>query len=272
MRVLLAALVLVSVGCSTRPTTYQLSTKDKDGYSDKNMDNLLRVATFKGNSATSKETAELYAKFRAIEICEELGNTLTHIMLVKDNTYSKEISQTTATAPTYYYGMSPYYGRGGAYGRGYGMGYGTVSTTTLNDTYTYPMFDAYFECVDRPVDARVSLTNLSASQMKDIVKDLQGAVQVEEVLDDSPNKGTLEKGDIVVRVNNERVEKIIDVYHLLRKPGGSKFRAEVYRNGVKKMVDVKLADVTDQVTESQKEIIKQACKVKDLKDKNKLCK
>ena len=271
MRFLLIALTLSFVGCATRPSTYKLSKPNaKEGYSDKNMDNLLRVATFQGNSATTKESAELYAKFRAIEICEELGNTLTHIMLVKDNTFSKEISQTTASGPSYYYGMSPYYGHYS--GTGVGMGYGTVSTTTSNDTYTYPMFDVYFECVDKPVDARISLINLSSSQMKEIVKDLQGAVQVDAVLEDSPNKGKIQKGDIVTRVNGERVEKIIDVYHMFRRPNASKYEVELYRNGVKKMVEVKQSDVTEQVAESQKEILKAACKMKDLKEDNKLCK
>lgn len=274
MRVLLSALVLSLVGCATTPTTYKLSKggKEKEGYSDKNMDNLLRIATFQGNSATKKETAELYAKFRAIEICEELGNNLTHIMLVKDNTFSKEISQTTANGPDYYYGASPYYGRYGGYGAGWGMGYGTVTTTTSNDTYTYPMFDVYFECVDKPMDAGVQLINLSASQMKTIVKDLQGAVQVDSVVDGSPNKGRIEKGDIIVRANGERVEKIIDVYHMFRKPSISNYQVELYRNGVKKIVEVKMADVTQQVTDAQNEIIKAACKVKDLKENNKLCK
>jgi hypothetical protein len=274
MRVLLIALTLAAVGCATTPTPYQLSNKDKDGYSDKNMDSLLRVATFKGNSATKKETAELYAKFRAIEICKEMGNNLTHILLVRDNTYSKEISQTTANGPSYYYGMSPYYGHYGAYGAGMGggYGYGTVTTTTSNDTYTYPMFDVYFECVDKPLDAGISLINLSSSQMKTIVKDLQGAVQVDAVLDESPNKGKIEKGDIVVKANGERVEKIIDVYHMFRKPSISNYQVELYRNGVKKTVPVAMTDVTEKVAAAQKEIIKEACKAKELKDTNKLCK
>lgn len=271
MRLLSVLLLLSLIACSTRPTSYQ-PIKDKQGYSDKNMDNLLRMTTFQGNSATSKKTAELYAKFRAIEICHKVNRPLAHIMLVKDNSYSEEISQTTSTGPTYSYGMSPYYGVYGGAGPGWGMGYGTTTTTTSNDTYNYPMFDVYFECVDKAMDARVSLINLSASQMSELVKDVQGAVQVDAVLDDSPNKGRIQKGDIIIRVNGERVEKIIDVYHAFRKPSVNTFQLEFFRDGVRKTTMASFADVTKQVEESQREIIKEACRNGDMKSTNKLCK
>ena len=70
MRLILLVYLLVSFGCATSPTKY-VESSGKQGFSDKSIENHLYVATFMGNSATGKETAELYAKFRAIEVCYE---------------------------------------------------------------------------------------------------------------------------------------------------------------------------------------------------------
>lgn len=270
MRVLLVVSVLVLVGCSSSPTPYMEFKKDQ-GYSDQILNTNLRMTTFKGNSSTKKESAELYAKFRALEICEDQKKPYTHIMLVKDKTYDKEIAQTTTTGPSYYYGASPYYGRYGGYG-GVGYAYGSASTTTYNETYTYPVFEVYFECVDRPLDAGVSLINLSSSQMETLVKDLQGGVQVDDVLKDSPNQGKIQKADIIITAGGERVDKVIDVYSASRKNPGQPMKVEFFRNGVKKVTTASFADVTEMVAEAQKEIKKKGCEVEGMKDKSKLCK
>lgn len=269
MQYLLILMLLSILGCSSRPTGY-VPEKDKLGYSDKTIGNDLRMASFQGNAKTSKENAELYAKFRAIEICHELNRTHTHFLTVKDMSYSKEISQTTTAGPSYYYGMSPYYGRYG--GMGGGMYYGSAGTTTYNETYTYPMFDVYFECTHKPMDARVALTNVTQSQMQSLVKDLKGGVQVDDVLKDSPNAGKILKADIIIKANGERVDKVIEVYQASRKNMDQPFKVELIRNGVRKTVQVKFKDVSELVAESQKEIIQAACKQDVIKEKSKVCK
>jgi hypothetical protein len=259
MRVLLFLIILSAVSCSTSPSLYAPS-KDKQGYTDETVVDGLRLATFQGNSATKKSSAELYAKFRAIEICFDLKKPYTHILDVRDKTYSKEITQASSTGPSYYYGMSPYYG----HGAGMGMSYGTTSTTISNETYTYPMFDVYFECVDKPLDARVALIVLSQSQMQTLVKDLKGAVQVDNVLEDSPDQGKIQKGDIIIKANGERVTTVLDVFKAARKAKQQNFRIEFFRDGIKKQTEISFLDVSNLVDEVQKDILKQACKVDEI--------
>lgn len=265
MRIYLFLILLIIAACST-PTQYVPETKNK-GFSDKTIENDLRVASFQGNAKTKKETAELYAKFRAMEVCHELGRRYTHLLLVKDKTFSK-ITQTSSTTPNYYYGMAPYYGRYG----GYGMAYSTPTTTTSSESSTFPFYEVYFECVEEPVDARISFIDLSSSQMDKLVSDLKGAIQVNEVLSDSPNIGKLQKADIVYKVAGERVTTIIEAYHAARKSKNQSVMVEFFRDGMKKQTLVSFKNVAELVEQSQNEIIKEACKLDDLKNKNDLCK
>lgn len=266
MKLVLLILLGSICACSTSPTKY-VASKGEDGYSDKVISPNLRMTEFLGSSATKKESAELYAKFRAIEICLQNKAKYAHILLVKDKTFDKEITQTTTYYPSYYYGASPYYGR---YGTSYYSGY--ASTHSWNESYTYPLFEVYFECVDAPVDARMSFKPLSQSQMKEFVKDIKGAVQVDEILPDSPNKNQLKVADIIISANGTRVENILELFKASRSSLGSKFTVEFFRDGVKKNADVKYLDVTEMVAHSQAQIIKEACKVSDIKDTNPLCK
>lgn len=271
MRLMLSFLILAAIGCSSNPTGY-VPSKNKQGYSDRIVENELRVATFQGNYSTKKDKAELYAKFRALEICRDMGKTYTHIFVVKDKSYAKEVTQTTSSSPNYYYGMSPYYGGVGMYGTGVGVAYGATSTHTSTDTHTYPMFEVYFECTEKPLDARISLSNLSEAQMETLVKDVQGGVQVEEVLPDSPNIGKLQKADIIYKANGERVTTVLDVYRAARKVNQQNLKVDFFRDGKPKETTVSFIDVTEMVDHAQKEILKEACKIDVIKDKQAICK
>lgn len=267
----LLAFIMMSVvvaSCSTSPSKYA-PFKDKQGYSDKFIDPNLKMASFQGNSNTDKDRAELYAKFRAIEICTENNRKYTHILRVRDKTFSKEISQVSTASPSYYYGMSPYYSRAGV---GMGVAYMPVSTMTSNETYTYPSFEVYFECVDKALDARISLQDLSYSQVSNFMKDVMGAPQVDDVLSDSPNTGLLKKGDIIVTANGERVGNTVDLFKASRKSMNKPLQVEFYRDGVRRTAKVRFSDVSALVAESQAEIIKKACKIDGIKGVSPLCK
>lgn len=266
------ALIFLIVSCATGPTRYVESGKSKQGYTDKIIDNNLRMTSFQGNSSTKKDQAQLYAKFRAIEICHEMNRTYTHILSIKDSTFDKEEVE-TIESPSYYYGVSPYYGRYGYGGWGGGMTvYGPVTTQTRSETYTYPQFDIYFECVEKALDARMSFSVLSSSQMKDFVKDLKGAVQVKEILPDSPNKNRFKVADIVTKANGTRVSTVVELYQAYKEAPDGKLQLEVIRDGVKKNISVKFTDVTRMVAEAQAEITKEACKLEGIKDVRKICK
>lgn len=271
MRIMHFLMILVVVACSSSPTSYAPS-KNKEGYTDETIGNDLRMATFQGNSSTKREPAELYAKFRAIEVCSELGKPYTHLLKIKDKSFSKEIVSSTTTTPSYYYGMSPYYGGYRGMGPGMGVGYSVGSTSTRSDTYEYPLFEVYFECVDKAFDARLSFIEVSASQMKDLIKDLQGAIQIDEVLPESPNRGKLEKGDILIKAGGERITSLVEGFHAARRNIGQALRVEFFRNGMKKQTDMSFLDVSEQVKAAQDEIIKSGCKDEKIKESSSLCK
>lgn len=269
MKLMALVMIFVMYACSSS-SSYK-AKKGDDGYTDQIIDGDLRMVTFQGNSKTSKERAETFAKFRAIEICNEMNSPLTHILVVKDQSFQKEISQASTYYPTYY-GAAPYYGRYGPYGSGVNMYYAPAGTTVYNETYEYPKFDVYFECVTKAMDSRVSFKPLSQSQVSQFSKDMKGGVQVDEVLPDSPNKNVVKSADIILKANDSRVGSIIELYKESRKTGGNNLKLDIVREGKPKVVTAKFIDVTDMIAESQNEIIKEFCKLTKTEEKNKLCK
>lgn len=264
---------LIYSSCSTSPTQYTESTdKKKNGFTDATIDENLKKVEFLGNSSTKKDKAEAYAKFRAVEICRK-QDKLTHILLVTDKTFDKDISYTTSYYPTYYYGAAPYYGRYGYHGGGVAMYSGSPQMQTTNETYTYPYYEVYFECMNDPIDSKVSFKPLSSSQVKDFVKDLKGAVQVDEILPDSPNRNILKSADIIVKANNERVGNKLELYQASRRnPRGNKFILDIFREGKPMKVEVNFEDVTELVTHAEKGIVKEGCKDPSVQKVSKLCK
>lgn len=273
MRSIAILSLIALVGCASEPASYKESS-GKVGYSDKIVDTNLKISTFEGNSSTKKEKAQLYAKFHAIELCKEMNQPLTHILTIRDTTFDKEVTQTNTYAPTYYYGVAPYYGRYGAYGAGVSMygAYGPTNTQTTTDVKTIPRFDVYFECVAKALDARMSFKGLSADNMKQLMKDVKGGVQIEEILPDSPNKGTLQVGDIIIKGNGTRVEKVVELYQAHRNSNADKFTVEFFRNGKRKTAVVKFLDVSEMVSSAQAEILKEACKEDGIKGVRDICK
>lgn len=268
MKIVTILLVLSVFGCATKPTEYR-SMKKQEGYKERVVENDLLSVTFKANSSTKKERAELFAKFRAIESCQEKGKSLTHILDVVDKTRSQQVTKTDSIGPAYYYGMSPFYGRYYGAGWGMGMGFNTVSTRSWNETYTYPEYEVFFQCVNDVKDARIYFKQISAETMKILVKDLKGSLQVERVLDDSPNKGAIEVGDIILKVNGERIESVLELFRIAKNKTAT---LDILREGEKKKVSLKLIDVSNIVKETQNGTISAACGKDKLKEKREICK
>jgi C-terminal processing protease CtpA/Prc len=265
MRIFPVLLIFSVVGCSTQ-TSYAPKKKEY-GYSDESIGEELKVATFKGNGQTDKDTAEVYAKYRAIEVCKEQGKPYTHLLQVNDKSYTKDDSAPANSA--YYYGSSPYYGRVGY--STVGMMYGSGQTMSSKN-YTFPQYEVYYECVDRPIDARVALKDISFSQMQSLVKDLKGGVQVDDVLADSPNKGKIQKADIIIKAGGERVGSVTEIFQVARKSSDPNLKIEFFRDGQRKETYVNFLDVTELVAEAQDEIIKDACKHKTVEKIESNCK
>lgn len=268
-------ILLLLVSCASHdPTPYQKQKKKKLGYSDKHSENL-RISTFRGNAYTSRQRAQRYAEFRAIEICRTTSQEHTNILDIFDKTVEKEVTRSSGTSwgPSYF-GMYPYYSRYSSFG--IGAGFNTISSNSWNETITYPVIEAYFTCENKVFRPDLIFKELKAVQIKHLVKDVKGAIQVEKIPEKSPNKKTVELGDIILKANGLRVEK---VYELIQMFGtkNKEVTVQLLREGERKNITLKSKEVTEEVTEAEKKIIKKVCKDKNKEDqeqlkKSQLCK
>jgi hypothetical protein len=258
IHMLIRLLVLILfVSCSTsKPTPYQ-HEKKKEGYHDGDFEEL-KVASFKANSYTKKEIAERYAEFRAIEKCRETDKKHANIIDIYDKTVEKTVTRTTGTnwGPSYGYGMYPYYSRYSSVG--FGVGYSTVSGTSWDEKLVYPIMEVYYNCSDKIYRPLIIMKEISAEQMKLLVKDLKGGLQVQKIEEKSPNLKKIELGDIILKANGKRIER---VYELIRLFDGkdSVVTLSILREGRPLMTKITANDVTADVETKEQEIIQKVC-------------
>lgn len=268
----LLCLLILFVGCSSNERTkYKRYNKKNGGYKERTLENGLRIVSFHANSYTKKKLASTFARFRAIEVCTEENFKLAHLLDSFDRTQSKTITRTTSSGyPSYYYGMSPFWNR--YHGFGYGMGWSTQTGSSWNETIQYPEVEVIYECANDVYEPQVELREVSAEEMKHLVKDLRGALQIESFPAESPDKKTLRVGDIILRGNGERVQERYQLISLFRKNKDHKIEVEIMRDGqLKTGLTLTGVDATEKMLKAQKEIIQSACKSKEIKEK-KLCK
>jgi hypothetical protein len=256
--------LFILLGCaSNKPTPYQ-KEKKKEGYQEKTFEDL-NVTTFKGNSHTKREQAQLYAQFRAIEICRESEKKLANIIDVFDKTVEKNYIRSTGSgwAPSYsYFGGYPYYSRYS--GIGIGVGYNTMSTNSWNEKLFYPIIEVYYTCSDQVFRPQLIFKEISADQVKHLVKDIKGAIQVERIAETSPNKNAVELGDIILKANGKRIEKVYELISLFNKDS-REISVLLLREGEKVVSKIKSTDITAEVKKTESEIIRTTCRKKTKK-------
>ena len=267
----LLSLMILLVGCSSNDRTkYKPYNKKHGGYKERVLDNGLRIVSFHANSYTKKNLASTFARFRAIEICQAENFKLAHILDSFDRTQSKTITRTSSTGyPSYYYGMSPFWNR--YHGFGYGIGWNSQSGSSWNETIQYPEVEVIYECAHDVYEPQVELREVSAEEMKHLVKDLRGALQIESLPSDSPDKKNLQVGDIILRGNGERVQERYQLLSLFRRNKDHKIKVELLRDGqLTTNLILTGVDATEKMLKAQRDIVKSACKHKEIKEK-KLC-
>ncbi len=244
------------VSCATKPTPYK-SEKDKEGYSDQ-QDGNFRIATFKANSVSKKGKAQRYAEFRAIETCHELKGFHANILDIADKTIEKDITRTSGTnwGPSYGFGMYPYYSRYSSFG--FGIGMNTMSGSSWKEKVISPIIEAWYTCTEKVYRPKLFLKEISAEESKLLVKDLKGSIQVVKVPEDSPNKESLQDGDIILKANGKRVEKVYDLIALFDKPE-SEVTAQLLRDGEKILTKLRAVEVTEEVVKTEEEIVADVC-------------
>lgn len=258
---LILALVLIASCSTTKPTPYQ-KEKKKQGYRDTTFEEL-KVASFKGNNYTRKDKAQLYAQFRAIESCLSDENTHANIIDIFDKTIQKEITRSSGSSwgPSYY-GMYPYYSRYSSFGLS--AGFNTINTNSWSETLVFPVIEIYYTCSEFVYRPQVIFKELTADEIKHLVKDVKGAIQVEKILENSPNAKSLELGDIILKANGKRIEKVFELIRMFNKEM-KEVNVQLLRDGDRQVARIKSVDITPDVAKAEKDIIDKVCKSK--KDK-----
>lgn len=267
-------ILFLAVSCASNdPTPYQRQKKKEMGYSDKQLENL-RIATFRGNAYTSRERAQRYAEFRAIEVCRGTQEEHANILDIFDKTVEKQITRSSGTSwgPSYF-GMYPYYSRYSSFG--IGAGFNTISSDSWSETIAFPVMEAYFTCENKVYRPDLIFKELPADRIKHLVQDVKGAIQVEKIPEKSPNEKSVELGDIILKANGKRVEKVYQLIHSFG-PRDQEVTLQLLREGERKKVTLRSKEVTKEVNEAEKKIISKVCKEKDKEEqkqlkKSKLC-
>ena len=223
----------------------------------------MKVARFKANSYTKKEKAELFAEFRAIENCRETENKRANIIDIFDKTEEKIVTRTSGTnwGPSYGFGSYPYYSRYPGYGYGVGIDMSTSSGTMWNEKVAYPNLEVYYECRDKIFRPQILFKEINAETMKLLVKDLKGGLQVEKLPETSPNHKKIELGDIVLKANGKRIEKVFELVRLFDS-ADSKVTLSILREGRPLTAKVTAVDVTTEVDKTEQDIISKVCSMK----------
>ncbi|CAN5416792.1 hypothetical protein BH10BDE1_BH10BDE1_27910 [soil metagenome] len=274
-----AALTLTS-GCVTR-TAYQ-PMNESGGYSDAKLDERVSVARFAGNAHTHKDDAALFSQFRAIEICRERGFQIARFFDVRDLTTSQDVQRSSTvnnTAPTHFNGTANSNTNLNSTGNGFANAntqtniYGTFtggqtssSSRTWTETYVFPTFDTTFACSNGTFITKIKLKPISSDEMKPFVKDLLGAVQVEEFIDGSPNREVLKVGDLITKVNGERLTSLVQFSSMVdAAKDKSKLIVSLVREGKAIAIKLKAVDATLYFAEEAEKLIRSACTVPEVK-------
>jgi hypothetical protein len=259
-------MLLTIAACGTSRSKYQ-AYKKGEGYREEQLAEGVKLVRFKGNRHTAKAQAQLFAQFRAVELCLEAGAKLAHILAMNDQSLRRDVTRTSSTffAPGFYHGMGmyPYWGR--YPGFGFSAGLHSMQADSWRETLVYPEMSVFYQCEQQVFEPMLSLREVSPDEMKLLVKDLKGALQVEQVLPGSPNQKALLEGDIILRVEGSRVQSVMELLRALKATPGREVAVEFFRDGVRQRGTMRSTDVTEELIKSQQQIIERACKKKDVK-------
>ncbi len=214
----------------------------------------------------------MFPRFHTLEECRKRNQPLSHIIGVVDKSSTKKIIRTDSDSwgPSYYYGMgmSPFYSRYSGFG--FSTGINVVNSRAWEETLVYPEIDVIYHCAEKVYEPEIAMRDVPAEEMKHLVKDLKGGVQVEKILPGSPNK-MLKEEDIIIKAEGKRIMKGHQLLALFKdKP--EPVKVEILREGRRKTISVRAEDVTDRVKENLAELKKSACKFEDVKEASSLCK
>ncbi len=198
------------------------------GYVDSMESESISIARFIGNPNTPAKNIEGLAITRAMEVCYERGAQITFIMDGADT---------------------------------------STSTEANGKSTTYPSFNSYFSCGSKSSGIGIGMKALSPEDVKSFVKDLMGAVQVQEIAENSPNKGKVQIGDIIIKVNGNRITNKRQLIAELRYDSKDKISLNIIRDGSAKTIELKRVDTTEQNSKKYLTSKNLACKDPEISER-----
>ncbi len=278
MKILLLLVTLFS--CSTPGTKYGPTQKNGLGLSVKQSEPWME-SHFKGNYNTDSSTARNYANLGAIDNCH-LKNKIAFISETLDK--SKQHHYNTLRSRVNYV-RNPHYDR--RHGRfydnlyynsyhyhhfGYQNPYGLSLFVPLRTYYNqsvkvqYPHFISKFICVDnyKSLEADIELEVIPKEFVHTFTSDFKGGLLIKK-----SSHPDLKVGDLLLEVNNSRVETKEELYALgFKNTSSNSITAKVLRNKSISTISINVKDITDHIKKTNVQIVDKSCMLIDPKSTN----
>lgn len=184
----------------------QYESGSTGGYIDSMETETISIARFVGNPHIPIKSVQWYSYIRSQEVCSERGAKLGLVLETVDTSTATEIN---------------------------------------GKSTSYPSANTYFRCAFKSSGIGVVVKTLSSEQVKPFVKDLMGAVQAQEIGEDSPNKGLIQIGDIILKVNGNRITNSKQLILELNSDSKEKITINVIRDGNAQKIELNRVNTTD---------------------------
>lgn len=247
-------------GCAM-PTKY-MSDQGEGGYSEAKINKLLYLTRFKGNSRTSKQDALDYSIFRAVEICRDNKIKLARLFFIFDFTKEEKVFHTwtsTFQSPSFVSSILSDFGGNVIVQSSVTQGSGYSITNSWSDIITTPQFHTIFACAENQITIDLDLVAVSKDEMKILVKDLLGGMQIHSLAGSSPLNKYFKYGDIITKVNDQRVQDPAMFSYAIETTVEHNIKINFYRDGKEQVVSVQKIDVSDDALKTQGALIRKVC-------------
>lgn len=243
-------------GCASfnkaAPPTYGPSLFS-EGYTDNtqtlNHQNLYSTI-YESNGRLNDQGVQQLARFRAIEKCKSLKFEYAQIFKSEDRGSSNMIlrsSTSTQQFPTSYVR--------GPNGTSVWGGNSLTSTSTWNETVHRPAALVYYFCTNQSQALRSQFRPLSGQDLKPLVKDLLGGLQVWRAEDSG-----LKRGDVILGVgDSKRIVDEAELYSYLLGENKNSVTFDVLRDGAIRRIHLDLSDIKHDKRQEQNEFAKSTC-------------
>ena len=276
--------ILIS-SCATR-TKYGPHLNIEGGYSSIEKGDGITMARFAGNGKTHPNDAFLFSMFRSIEICKSRGYKYSRILGVSNLSQSKTVTRSSnykIQQPTSFNGSykenttlssnGPNNINASTSGDLTGQFSGGSSfggASSWQENLIIPTFDTYFTCENKIKIIGAAVEFLASSKVSKFSKDYLDAVLIRQISLQSPNKTVLKVGDIVLKVNGNRVQNPLEFSREIEK-GETKTNLTILREGKRKEIEVSPFDGSKFLASHNNDIIMRGCSVPENKT-NHICK